>query len=243
MFLPSFNRGSVLKQNMLEALRDYPRTLLDILYGNYGDGIITGFEIKPVGGSSFEVSPGIVKINDELHISSEIIYVEQKFENQYVYLSVQKTENSDGSDMSMQCVQSTEPNETAFELFRYTRNAEMFEYRDVAEVFNNPINRINQIFCKYGVAGGYTLKPFYYRLFAKAVLDCSTASASDIAFSYQCLNGISSIDIIKQYFDDPSSNSAIIEEMKNILGRLRTNISVEKVPEERIQTPKKMVIS
>lgn len=242
MFLPSFNRGSVLKQNMLEALRDYPRTVLDIQYKDFDDGVITGFEVKP-NGSCFEISPGIVKINNELHISSQTMTIEQEYENQYVYLTVQKSDHPDGNEVCVECEQTTEANNNAFELFRYTRNAEMFEYNDIFEVFNEPINRINQIFCKYGVVGGHTLNPYYYRLFAKAVLECSNASPFDIAFSYQCLNGINSINVIKQYFGDISSNSAIIDEMRKILGRLRTNVSVTEVQEEKAPAPKKMIIS
>ncbi len=201
-----------------------------------------GFEIKPADDSCFEISPGIVKIDNELHISPQKIFLEQKEENQYVYLSVQKRGLPDGSDVSKGCSQTMQPDDNAFELFRYTRNAKMFEYKDISEVFNKPINRINQIFCKYGVAGGSTLHPYYLRLFAEGILECSGASASDIAFSYQCLNGISSIDVIRKYFGNVSSNSDIVSEMKKILAGLRTNAPVKDVQPEKASTPGKVTV-
>ena len=45
MFIPVFEKGLILKQHMLEALRDYPREFIRNLYSEYGDGIITGCQV------------------------------------------------------------------------------------------------------------------------------------------------------------------------------------------------------
>ena len=245
MFRPSFNKGSVLKQNMLEALRDYPCTVLEVEYSKYGDGIISGFEVNPINGEKFQISPGILKVNGEIYISSDLLTIEQKNEEHYVYLTIQKKDNPDGMDIELKCEQKTDMDDNGLELFRYTKNAEMFEYKDISELCGKyrPTNRIDQIFCKFSIVGGNTLHPNYYRLFAKAVLGDTNATATDVAFAYQCLNGINNIDVVEQYFKGATSNDDIVKEMKKVLDRLRKSIKVPESQLEKIETPRKMVIS
>ena len=184
MFLPSFNRGSVLKQKMLEALRDFPHTALDVMYSDYGEGIISGFEVKPVDGNCFQVSPGLLKYNEKIFVLAEPLSIEQKNEKHYVFISLQKHDNPDGVDVVLNCDQIDEPSYEKFELFRYTMNAEMFVYKDMYELLSSPMNRINQLYCKYSVIGGNTLHPYYYQLFAASVLESSNAYLTTVQYTY-----------------------------------------------------------
>lgn len=243
MFLPSFNRGSILKQNMLEALRDFPHTALNVMYSDYGEGIISGFEVKSGSDNSFQVSPGLLKINDTVFVMAESLSIEQKTERHYVYISLRKIDNPDGEDIVLHCSQIDEPQNENFELFRYTMNAEMMAYKDVYELLSAPMNRINQLNCKYSVVGGSTLHPCYFQLFANAVLESSNASQNDIAFAYQCLNGITNISIVKHYFSGASSNEDVLKQMRVILDRLKKKIDVQDSQPPKVETPKKMVIS
>ena len=43
---PIFEAKKVLKKEMLENLRDYPRTLFDIQYQEYSDGILYGCRLE-----------------------------------------------------------------------------------------------------------------------------------------------------------------------------------------------------
>ena len=243
MFFPSFNRGSILKQKMLEALRDFPHTVLDAVYPDYGEGIISGFEVKPSSDNCFQVSSGLLKYNNKIHVLAESLAIEKKTEKHYVYISLQETDNSDGKDVLLHCDQIDEPNDEKFELFRYTMNAEMFVYKDIYELFSSPMNRINQLYCKYSVIGGNTIHPYYFQLFANAVLESSNASQDDIAFAYQCLNGITNISIIKHYFNGASSNEDVLNQMRVILDRLKKKLNVQESQSQKGETPKKMVIS
>ena len=243
MFCPSFNKGSVLKQHMLEALRDYPYTVLDVGYSAYGDGVISGFEVTPKDGDKFEISPGILKLNEKIYVSSQSITIDQLNEKHYVYLTIQKQDNPDGKDIIININQGLKPVESELEIFRYTKNAEMFEYKDIGELFSKPMNRINQSYCKYSVIGGSTLHPYYLKLFGEAIIDNTNATAYDVAFAYQCLNGIRNINVVNHYFKGSSSNTEILNEMKAILDRLKKNSTVEKRHTEKIEKPKKMLIS
>ena len=243
MFQPSFNKGSVLKQNMLEALRDYPYIVLEMEYSEYGSGIISGLDVCPIGDDMFQIAPGLLKVDGKIYILSEILTIKQEEETHYVYLIIQNTDNPDGKDIELTCEQTVKPKDDAFELFRYTKNADMFVYKDIRELFNGPMNRINQIFCKFAIVGGNTLHPDYFRLFAKEILESTNASISDVAFAYQCLNGINNIGVIKQYFNDVVSNSDVIERMEKVLNRLSMDNNIQKSQSEKLEKPRKMVIS
>ena len=239
MFQPSFNNGSILKQNMLEAVRDYPHAALEVFYSNYGDGILSGFEISPVD-KEFRITPGILKVDGKIYVTPESIAIEQKNGKYYVYLTVQHTDVPDGTDVDLECRQASDPDENGFELFRYIKNAEMHEYKNIDEAFKDPMNRIDRRACQFAVIGGSTLCPNYYRLFAKEILKCANAAPSDAAFAYQCLNGINHIEAINQYFNGSTTNSEILKKMKTALDMLRKGSNVRET--EKLEAPKKMII-
>ena len=56
---PIFKRKYVLKKEMLENLRDYPRTLFHIQYQEYSDGILYGCRLEAAD-TKLTVLPGII---------------------------------------------------------------------------------------------------------------------------------------------------------------------------------------
>ena len=249
MFKPSFDPGSILKQNMLEAVRDYPYIALKALYSNYGDGILSGFEITPTKDEKFQISPGILKKDGEVYVAPETLVIKQEVGKHYVYLTIQDTDVPDGKNVDLECQQNSPPGESSFELFKYNKDegAGLYEYEDIKEAFTNvdkpfepPVNRIDQRACRFAVVGGVTLCPKYYRLFAKEILKCVNAAPSDVAFAYQCLNGINNIEAVKQYFNGSDTNSDVLIKMKTALDRLRTGNSVQET--ERPKAPEKITI-
>lgn len=47
---PAFERGRIMKKELLWALRDYSYAALQIKYRDHADGIITGCGVRPEGG-------------------------------------------------------------------------------------------------------------------------------------------------------------------------------------------------
>ena len=83
----------------------------------------------------------------------------------------------------------------------------------------------------------------YYRLYAEKVLSSVNADMQDIAFAYQCLNGIGSIEIVKVYFHtDDMSNQNILSLMKQRLSKLSAN-SPETKKTEPVQVKRQITIS
>ncbi|MBQ5564035.1 MAG: hypothetical protein IIT39_11735 [Clostridia bacterium] len=220
MFIPVFEKGLILKQHMLEALRDYPREFIRNLYSEYGDGIITGCHIN-IQDNMICIGEGIVKINGEVYILTKPLSVNAEDEINYVYLKITSESLADGTNLQMEVIQKNEKNDNLFEMARYTKNAVLKPYNKIEELFSDVSNRIDQRYVLQSVAGGNTLLSGYYRLYAEKVLSGVNADMQDIAFAYQCLNGIGSIEIVKAYFHtDDMSNQNILSLMKQRLSKL-----------------------
>lgn len=242
MFRPSFEKGSVLKQGMLEALRDYPYKVVELLYADYGDGVISGFEITIVGEEEIIISPGIIKIFGNVYLSTDDLHIKQNDETQYVYVELSRRDNPDGVDYIINLVQSDTEIDDKFELFRYIKNAKLFLLQSIQEVISMPMNRINVVNQKQSVKGGSTLAHSCFILYAKAVLDSINANSKDLAFAYQCLNGINDILVVKQYFKT-TNNEEIVKKMRERLVSLNKaeEISIEE-PIKR-ERPRQMIVT
>ena len=241
MFIPVFEKGLILKQHMLEALRDYPREFIRNLYSEYGDGIITGCHIN-IQDNMICIGEGIVKINGEVYILTKPLSVNAEDEINYVYLKITSESLADGTNLQMEVIQKNEKDDTLFEMARYAKNAVLKHYSKIEELFSDVSNRIDQRYVLQSVAGGNTLLSGYYRLYAEKVLSSVNADMQDIAFAYQCLNGIGSIEIVKAYFHtDDMSNQNILSLMKQRLSTLSAK-SPEIKKSEPAQVKKPMTI-
>ena len=87
------------------------------------------------------------------------------------------------------------------------------------------------------LSGGSSLENDYFCLFAEEVLKCSGANMKDIAFAYQCLNGICDVRIIMSYFElEDASNDMVVTSMKRKLEKLKSNMSASLTREpEKVQ--------
>lgn len=243
MLKPIFEKGSILKQTMLEALRDYPYTILELLYSGYGDGILSGFEVESIDDTKIVIGSGVLKQAEKIYFCDKKLTIDQKNENNYVYLETVSNPNCDGVEHSVVACQYSELQEEKIELFRYTKNAKLLLFQNFQELISLPINRINKIYSQYSIQGGTSLCPDYFKLYAYVVLSSNNAQAQDIAFAYQCLNGINDISLLYQYFNNNCSNTDIIEGMKHKISLLNKREETEKVESEQPPGPKKMIVS
>jgi len=243
-FRPRFDKGLILKQYMLEALRDYPQDYIELMYTNMGDGIISGLDITISADGKFYISPGILKINNEIYFSMRNESFSFMEEANYVYLQILKEEKVDGTEYQIEFIQKQQENNTLFEIFRYVKSAEMMNYQNIQEVFQNLMNRVDRSHVKQSIAGGSTLHNMYFRLYADAILQNKNAEISDIAFGYQCLNGIAKAEVIKHYFQtEDFTNESILKLMKKRLLELESSKLEETVVTKVVTEERKMIIS
>lgn len=243
-FRPKFDKGLILKQHMLEALRDNPQDYIGLMYADMGDGIISGLDITVPEDGKFYISPGIIKINNEIFFSTKNGSLKFLEGANYVYLQILKEEKTDGTEYQIEFVQKQQEEDTLFEVFRYVKSAEMMNYKNMQEVFLNPMNRIDCSHVKQSLIGGSTLHKMYFGMYADEVLRNKNSEMGDIAFVYQCLNGISNIEVIKNYFQtEDFTNESVLALMKKRLLELDSNRVEEKVIKKVPKEERKMIIS
>lgn len=70
-----FEKGSILRKDMLESIYDYPRIVNQTYYSRYSDGILYGLEWFEENGEHY-ISSGALKYKDELYFQTDCVHVE-----------------------------------------------------------------------------------------------------------------------------------------------------------------------
>ncbi len=197
---PDFEKGKLLNIKMLNALRDYPVNFAETIFYGYSDGIINGFDVQTDGEKIF-VSAGILKYNGKILFLENSVEMEILDGIVYANLKVCETRKDNCTDTEIVIEQEYEKGN--FELFRYIHN-EGAELKNIPNTFDkivnyprNTINISNQI--NSGCDGREIPSKEIFKLYAGYILSGMKLSPEDYAFAYQCLNGIKSYEIIKQY--------------------------------------------
>ena len=191
---PFFKKGRILKIEMLENLRDYPRDILDVYNEYLSDGIICGLMPK-VDKDMITFSKGIVKYNGELYVinaPTSITYGETEVE---VIIKLNFHDELRDNDYKTQYINiEIDPNleiqDNQIELgrFKLKRGAYLrSEYQDLYD-FTTEYNTINIVNVLYSGYGRPTLSNMILKYFAKEALSTRTQNHMDVTFSMLCLN-------------------------------------------------------
>ena len=145
---PVFEPKRLLKKEMLENLRDFPRSLFGLQYQNYSDGILYGCDITGTE-TGMILLPGILCYKGVPYFLERPYPVSCKAEGKMAYVKVHfwdKTIGSGGEEyLSQIIVDEQEPDaEQELELrteefmqrryeFRYNTMTTVTEYRDFAQ--------------------------------------------------------------------------------------------------------------
>ena len=84
---PNFENKKLLKVEMLESLRDFPREIFELLYRDAANGIVTGAQVQ-AGDYELLISPGILCWNNMLYSSAETVKIPYQTLDKLVYLKV-----------------------------------------------------------------------------------------------------------------------------------------------------------
>ncbi|BDU50621.1 hypothetical protein [Haliovirga abyssi] len=203
---PEFKKGRILKKEMLEELRDYPREMFEIYFSDYSDGIIVGFEIK-VKDEELIISPGILKINKGiLYLKKEekISYEKTNKEMQIKLVLEEKTEDKDYGYLNGEVVieelkeksknkdeiKERDENKNEIELGRYKlREGALLRdsYENLMD-YSVEYNMLNIINVKYSTISGNSLKKEILDKFGDVLVRKGEQSI-DISFGMNILNG------------------------------------------------------
>ncbi|MGZ0042449.1 DNA and RNA helicase [Paenibacillus ottowii] len=191
--VPKFEKGRILKTEMLENLRDYPRSFLDIRYQDYSDGIITGMNVT-VGEHTLTVGRGIVKHNDKLYLLEQEHEVPYAATGRLSVLKIKFQKEQSTTDFQSYLgeivIEEEQANQSELELGRYKLKegallrSDYVDFADLATEFNT----FNLIEVPHAGTTGPTLSPFMFKMFARELISRGTSDPFDLAFTMLCLN-------------------------------------------------------
>ena len=204
---PAFERGRIMKKELLWALRDYSYSALQLQYADYPDGIISGCGIR-IEDDFLCVKPGIIKCQDFIFLITEEEKIEYSSTESLVSLKFRLIEREVLSDYVRYVTEfvldenlERKRNELEVCRFKLKEGARLrTEYKDFFDI-ETEYDTVNLANATWTSAGGNTLPKEITDYFAKKVLECENADDKDIRFAYLLLQSKEAVNfqIIKDY--------------------------------------------
>lgn len=190
---PLFERGRLLKIEMLEALRDFPRDLLKVYLKGYSNGVLTGCEIDTKE-QYIVIKPGIIFFNEVLYVLKEPYLLPYLSNNRLTLLKVNCLDQDKEKDFIRYITQiyldyNVTCKETEIELcrFKLKDGARLrSQYRDFYD-YNTEYDTVSRVYVPYISHSDTTLVPQIIITFAQTALECTQLEAYDIQFCFLAL--------------------------------------------------------
>lgn len=204
---PKFERDMILKAEMLENIKDYPRNLVYLLYQKYSDGILCGTGIQVVEDRIIVVEPGLIKFKGIIyyhtvseHIPCEPLGIEQIL---VVHFEKQK-ENINDITYATQFLlkQDGKVEENEMELCRFILKEGAVlrkDYQDLKDMATLH-NTVNIIMTPFAGIGSAALSPEITYRFGTEMMKYKLSDAFDVSFVMHCMQQeIIQKEVIEQY--------------------------------------------
>lgn len=190
---PVFEAKKVLRIEMLENLRDYPRTLFDIEYQEYSDGILYGCGLKAVD-KELTVLSGIILFKGVPYFMEEPCMVPCDAQGKLTYLKVCFTDKEVGIGREVYrgqiCLDEQEPDagrELELGRFKLQPGARLrTEYVDLGD-YDTEFDTVNRIHVPYAAPGRPVIWPQILRCFAGEMMHRRLRDPWDCAFCMHCM--------------------------------------------------------
>ncbi|MEK4114936.1 DNA and RNA helicase [Paenibacillus sp. FSL W8-0919] len=190
---PIFTKGRILRLDMLEELRDYPRGMMDILHADLSSGIVAGADIRVVE-SMLRVTPGIVKFGGRLYMLKEEFSLPYHASGTLSILRLRfgpELRDQDFADHPVEVVLDGSMLQTECELelarFKLKPGARLRDDYESFADYATEYNTLNRIHTPYASPGPSTFYPGALRYYADAVLQAGGGQPQDFAFAMQVL--------------------------------------------------------
>lgn len=212
--IPQFEKKHLLRIEMLEQLRDFPRDYLEILYSGYSDGILCGCSPSWVQ-DKLTVEPGILRYNGSLYFLKEPFRMACETQDRIRYLKVQfqtpVRENGIIMGKTRIYLDDIIPNSVnEIELCRF-RLQEGARLRDTYENFADCITEfdtLHLIDVPWASPGKPTLHPKLLRQYAVEILRNGNAVDTSFAINILANRGIMPEEAVRIYINMRTGGNA-----------------------------------
>jgi len=203
---PYFERDRILKIEMLDNFRDYPRDVLDAYNADMSDGIVCGLD-PTVDKNIITFSKGIVKYNGDMYVLHDPTAIDYGVTETDVILKLSFLDVTGDKDYRIQPVDVVvekgdviEKNQIEIGRFKLKAGAYLrSDYQDLYD-FTTEYNTINIVNVLYAGFKQPTLSHLILKYFAREALAVRPENMLDINFCMMCLNsGRIEREVILQY--------------------------------------------
>lgn len=187
---PAFERGRIMKKELLWALRDYSYSALQQQYRDYPDGILSGCGIR-IEEHLICIGQGMIKCQGFIFLITKEERVEYAPTDKYISLKFRVADKEELPDYTRYITQfvlddvlERQPNEIEICRFKLKEGARLrTDYKDFFDI-RTEFDTVNLAAATWSAAGGNTLSKVITDYFARKVLECEKAETGDIQFAY-----------------------------------------------------------
>ncbi len=204
---PVFRKKRLLRVEMLEQLRDYPKNFLKQYFQEYSNGIVCGCQVTWDRGF-LEISPGIVYHGGKLYFMENPYKLECTAEDKTRYLKVHFVDEiceegkTEGNGRIVLNDQKADPVcETELCRFRLQEGARLRDtYKDF-EDYATEYDTINRIYVPFASKGQPAMWPQLLMRFAREMMESGSQNVYDVSFVMNILSnqGAVSADCVGVY--------------------------------------------
>lgn len=251
---PAFERGRIMKKELLWALRDYSYSALQLQYKSYPDGIILGCGIR-IEENTLCITPGIIKCQEFVFLLTDEERVEYASTEEYVSLKFRLVKKEILADYTRYITEFTldesidrKQNEIEICRFKLKEGARLrTDYKDFFDI-QTEFDTVNLADATWAAAGGNTLSKEITDYFARKVLECEKTEDKDIQFAYFLLQSREAVsfDLLLDYItrkEGKKSSGSLREafrSLENILDRIRKGTN--RHHSNRVEMGNKMIV-
>ncbi|WXR61484.1 hypothetical protein WG909_14435 [Peptostreptococcaceae bacterium AGR-M142] len=204
---PIFERGRILKIEMLEHLRDFPLDIFNIFLKDYSNGILKGFDIK-IEDNNIILSSGIIAYNQKIYYSKDrtvIKYKENETDanlNRIIILKLKFLQQKDIKDFRIRDTKiymddkEIKSDEIEICRFKLKNKARLRMDHEDFEDLDTEYNTVNLINTTYSNIEHKTIHPYIIKFFYKEMLKFEISNQLDLNF---CLNASNSNLLNREY--------------------------------------------
>lgn len=231
---PRFERGRIMKKELLWALRDYSYEGLKIQYQDYSNGILKGLDIT-VEEDAVVLGTGMVKFGEFIYLITEPVRVAYEATNEYVSLKGRVKVNTSSPDAILYGIDfvldsKLERGENEFEVcrFKLRQGAKLRNHYKAFYDIETEYDTVNLAQATWSGVGEETMSPVVLKNFAEEIKECETVSEQDWNFCFSILNSnrISRSNLLfyirskKIDIDKGAQNRQIFDELEMIIRKL-----------------------
>lgn len=190
---PVFETKRLLKKEMLDNLRDYPKNLFSIRHRDYSDGILSGCELKEADGG-LRIMPGMLYYRTAVYFLEEPCMVACSADGRSAYLKVRfldKTIGAGQEEYLSRVYVDGQPPDAVCEMelgrFKLQSGARLrTEYVDFYD-YDTEFDTVNIIHAPHASPGHGSVSPQILKCFAGEMMRFPIQNPWDCAFCLDCL--------------------------------------------------------